>query len=292
MVRQLAHCHDEQQPTHLMMVTGLSEAQEDELGHGHTFRVFADFHHQPMTQRWTRLAPGVFVTFSVWDNTVTTMAAQCWVHALSAQATAAVAQLLGAPVNLPGTRVAVQYQWSVPSEVGQTASAEPCRGACFEQCCDEHHYVQTRACPCQLQPCPNTEFCHEELPQRMLEAHHGRCYPCNLIFGANLTFVSACCPMCLEVRRVAVLPRCRHRVCVECLGRLAFTPGPALPSHERLHVHADGEVKEAISKKEEDTEQEEQPQEEEYDDDDEDETYFSRQCPVCCASLHYDWGRQ
>ena len=105
-------------------------------------------------------------------------------------------------------------------------------GECLMQTFDCNNYGKypDMVCEHNCEPvkCPNFAMCENAGPKWYLGCHDGRCQPCNMFFGKNLTFKEEPeeCPVCMETTLCVGQPNCSHAVCIVCFRRCRFNGPP------------------------------------------------------------------
>lgn len=102
-----------------------------------------------------------------------------------------------------------------------------------------------------------------------------------MLLAANLKFGNEQCPICLETARVAYLPKCQHPVCLSCLTRVAWNPGPKPDEKQRVCDHPEVDDTDGDDGEHADEEEEEAPAPE-----------YLGLCPLCRAPIHHDWSNK
>lgn len=104
---------------------------------------------------------------------------------------------------------------------------------------------------CTIQICPNYKLCNRSAPKWLFDAHHGRCWTCNLTFGIDLTFSDQRieCPICFVQTETSVaFPGCmkQHFICTKCFWNHHITgyQDETYPEEERDWEEDEAEVNE------------------------------------------------
>jgi hypothetical protein len=130
-----------------------------------------------------------------------------------------------------------------------------CFGACFRQTDSGGFREDVRAMECgedcHLVHCPNKSVCNAGgLPEWLLDADDGFCYPCNIQFGSTLKRVASLdrCGLCETADEIGggfLVPGCGHALCVDCFRWCFYVshmcPGPDFPFPERYDAYCDAD---------------------------------------------------
>ena len=156
----------------------------------------------------------------------------------------------------------------------------------YQQSTSQYTYKRipgTEWCSCTVDicftECPNSFLCGVTLaPKWYLDAHGGRCYPCNLLVGKKLevsTGTGLECGVCLDDDCTMMVgwPWCtaKHSFCVPCMRSMLLRSKYVMPICRVDEVEEEEEEEEEDDEDEEEDDEDEDEEEEEDEDEEEEE---------------------